>query len=422
MTLKSVLMTLTIVSDAETFTPAGRRSAEFNLEIGEFDERWDAGLIGCHLEASLGNFVWEDWNANGIQDEGEPGIEGVMVRLYTFACLSCGFDVGNRETQFFTLDLGTEATSPLGEPYQDYDIEAIESHPISGTLYAIAGSGVDNPNNANVYTVNKEDGSLTLIGNAGAQGDNEIVSAAFDPTGTLWAFRQNVGLLTIDLNDGSSSNVLNGPTSGNWEGLAWDPDGDYLYATQGRNFYRWDPGDGIVEQLCGDDFLPYETEALDFRFDGKLMGGSHNSDEEALSIFEIDVETCQVLPTNYDIAYNDVESLTSEECVEGGVVDGTISDGGGRTQSAGTPVAGLELQLEVDINNDKSYSFSTFATTDENGYFSFVNLPDGRYRLTIMNSQNAPVEFSLTDDEPFNSEAITYEGAQYKIYLPTAQR
>lgn len=31
---------------------------------------------------SLGDWVWEDLNGNGIQDAGEPGIEGVTVNLY----------------------------------------------------------------------------------------------------------------------------------------------------------------------------------------------------------------------------------------------------------------------------------------------------------------------------------------------------
>ena len=69
-------------SDAETATAEGRRTAEFNLEMGEIDVTWDAGLIGQPADASLGDFVWEDWNANGIQDEGEPGIGGVIVRLF----------------------------------------------------------------------------------------------------------------------------------------------------------------------------------------------------------------------------------------------------------------------------------------------------------------------------------------------------
>ncbi len=31
--------------------------------------------------AALGNFVWDDLNKNGIQDPGEPGIDGVLVTL-----------------------------------------------------------------------------------------------------------------------------------------------------------------------------------------------------------------------------------------------------------------------------------------------------------------------------------------------------
>ncbi|HPM80594.1 MAG TPA: SdrD B-like domain-containing protein, partial [Candidatus Anammoximicrobium sp.] len=33
------------------------------------------------LLASIGNFVWSDDNANGVQDSGEPGVPGVLVRL-----------------------------------------------------------------------------------------------------------------------------------------------------------------------------------------------------------------------------------------------------------------------------------------------------------------------------------------------------
>lgn len=35
------------------------------------------------LKANLGDFVWRDNNKNGTQDDGEPGIEGVTVKLYT---------------------------------------------------------------------------------------------------------------------------------------------------------------------------------------------------------------------------------------------------------------------------------------------------------------------------------------------------
>jgi hypothetical protein len=39
---------------------------------------WDGGI---YLPASLGNFIWDDANANGVQDGGEIGVEGVTVKL-----------------------------------------------------------------------------------------------------------------------------------------------------------------------------------------------------------------------------------------------------------------------------------------------------------------------------------------------------
>lgn len=50
------------------------------LEPGENDVSWDAGLIEECI-GSIGDFVWEDLNNDGIQDPGEPGIEGVVVNL-----------------------------------------------------------------------------------------------------------------------------------------------------------------------------------------------------------------------------------------------------------------------------------------------------------------------------------------------------
>lgn len=37
---------------------------------------------GMYKLASVGNFIWNDENNNGIQDEGEAGIEGLEVKLY----------------------------------------------------------------------------------------------------------------------------------------------------------------------------------------------------------------------------------------------------------------------------------------------------------------------------------------------------
>ncbi|MGK7941738.1 MAG: SdrD B-like domain-containing protein, partial [Crocosphaera sp.] len=48
------------------------------LTSGEFNDTLDAGLL---RKASLGDYVWLDENANGIQEEGENGVEGVTLTL-----------------------------------------------------------------------------------------------------------------------------------------------------------------------------------------------------------------------------------------------------------------------------------------------------------------------------------------------------
>ncbi len=52
------------------------------LVRGENDVTWDAGFYG---PASIGNYVWNDADSDGIQDESEIGMNGVTVSLYTDA-------------------------------------------------------------------------------------------------------------------------------------------------------------------------------------------------------------------------------------------------------------------------------------------------------------------------------------------------
>ncbi len=82
----------TVDSDAATNVTDARGPAQqtetFTLEAGDIDLRWDAGLIGLSGagSATVGNFVWNDLNQNGLQDGGaETGVAGVTVRLFTSA-------------------------------------------------------------------------------------------------------------------------------------------------------------------------------------------------------------------------------------------------------------------------------------------------------------------------------------------------
>ena len=64
------------------FDPETGWSACVSLdESGAMDMSVDAGLF--LMRASVGDYVWNDMNENGLQDAGEPGLEGIMVKLYT---------------------------------------------------------------------------------------------------------------------------------------------------------------------------------------------------------------------------------------------------------------------------------------------------------------------------------------------------
>ena len=50
------------------------------ITAGQVDNSVDAGFVNNGL--TIGNFVWNDLNNNGTQDAGEPGVAGVIVKLY----------------------------------------------------------------------------------------------------------------------------------------------------------------------------------------------------------------------------------------------------------------------------------------------------------------------------------------------------
>ncbi|MEK7414480.1 MAG: SdrD B-like domain-containing protein, partial [Planctomycetota bacterium] len=63
--------------------PANGRTDCFNLALGQNDPTRDAGIFQPTPQpASVGDFVWNDLDKDGVQDAGEPGVQGVLVKLY----------------------------------------------------------------------------------------------------------------------------------------------------------------------------------------------------------------------------------------------------------------------------------------------------------------------------------------------------
>ncbi|MBK9564488.1 MAG: carboxypeptidase regulatory-like domain-containing protein [Saprospiraceae bacterium] len=135
-------------SDASTTTG---KSQQVTLSSGENNPTIDAGY---YSRASLGDFVWHDLNANGVQEAGEPGIGGVTVRLFNSSGMqeaftstaSNGFYSFNNLTPgSYTVKFDTPTnyiTSPRdagGNDTKDSD-----ANPINGLSPVVNLSGGDN--------------------------------------------------------------------------------------------------------------------------------------------------------------------------------------------------------------------------------------------------------------------------------------
>lgn len=88
--------TWTVISGAATISNVNSPTTLVNVTTSPAVLRWTISKNGCSTydevtltvtngSSLLGDFVWWDINDNGIQDAGEPGIDGVTVKLYADA-------------------------------------------------------------------------------------------------------------------------------------------------------------------------------------------------------------------------------------------------------------------------------------------------------------------------------------------------
>lgn len=63
--------------------PVDSSTALINLPIGNYESRWDVGLIELDEKINIGDFVWQDADQDGIQDQQEQGLANYTVRLYS---------------------------------------------------------------------------------------------------------------------------------------------------------------------------------------------------------------------------------------------------------------------------------------------------------------------------------------------------
>ncbi len=195
-------------SDASTTTG---KTGSFVLGGGESDLTVDAGIYQPQpITASLGNYVWNDVDKDGIQDATETGVAGVTVTLYNNTGVAVGTTLtdANGHYQFtdltpgtysvgftlpptyvFTTQDATSATSNANNPsdFTDSDVNTTTGKTSTVTLVA----GENNPGlDAGIYLQNTGTASLgnkvwNDVNNDGIQDANE--AGVLGVTVTLYA-------------------------------------------------------------------------------------------------------------------------------------------------------------------------------------------------------------------------------------------
>jgi len=238
--------------------------------------------------------------------EDQPVVFDLVSDGLTACLLYAVHDQGRRDTQFFTINSAQDfEVKLLGTMHYQQDIEALDIHPVTNTLFAAAGDDGTHP--GYLYEVNTKTGVPTTVGNG--TGFHEINGLSFKPDGSLWGWAEGDGLIEINIQTGQGQLVL--PYTGQIEDITWDNEGLILYGVEHNQLLTYN---SQTEQLTNlSCHLPGgEVEALEMLPDGRLLFGIH--DDKTVSLHALDLETCQLVGTSIKtqvngIILNDVEGL-----------------------------------------------------------------------------------------------------------------
>lgn len=460
-TLKNVGNNSNKDSDADPIT--GETDCE-SLESGEKNYTYDGGV---YIPAKLGNFVWEDLNADGIQDIGEPGIENIAVILndcnnnpldttYTDADGFYLFDdlfPGGYKISLIKPNDYILSTANVGDDNKDSDIlpdgysvcEDLESgetnlsYDIGIYRNASIGDFIWLDKNANGIQDNDEIGVDNVLVELQDCNGNLLNTMNSDATGKYlfgdlkpgnyrikfhllndYNFTsQNIGNDTLD----SDASLITGITScenliSGENNMTYDA-GIYQYAKIGDKVWLDENGDG-QQDPNEDGFENVEVKLMDcngtiFETQFTDINGFYLFDNLVPGNYKI--KFISPLDYSFSIKDNGDDTLDSDPDLTTGITDCETLESGedNRTYDAGLLYFGslgdyvwedlngdglqdnnepniedVEIKLFKWVSNSYIYQASDF--TDSDGKYLFETLPPGDYYIEVV----PPVDYEVT--------------------------
>ncbi len=368
------------------------------LADGEINRTVDAGI---YCPASLGDFVWNDSNQNGVQDVGEPGIGNVTVKLY-----ACGGS-----------ELAVTATDGNGV-YGFHDLKPgsyyVTFTAPNGYVFTLQNQGGDDAKDSNAQA-NGQTGCLTL---ASGENNDTVDGGLYRPAEAqigdfVWHDLDKDGVQ--DANEpgiaGASVTLFACGSSSPLADTTTDSNGNYLFANlmAGSYYVRFDRPAGYAHSSPIDQGI---DDALDSDVDP-------NTGDTAC----VDLADGEINRT-VDAGFSKPVSL-------GDFVWNDVNQNG--IQDVGEPgIAGVEVKL---YGCDGSELAAT--TTDGEGVYGFHDLMPGSYYVGfkapngyVFASQNQGADDGRDSDADSNglTSCVTLQSGENNLtvdaglYLPALSR
>lgn len=334
------------------------KSANVTLISGQNNTTFDGGF---YQFASIGDYIWEDVNGNGIQDAGEPPVSGVTVRLLN----SAGTQIGSTVTDasgFYTFT----SLVPGG-----YTIEIVKPAAYDGIT--LKGQGGNNTTDSDINPITWRSDLTTLI-----SGENNMYVDA-----GLYKFASLGDYVWSDINANGIQNsgevgipnvtvrLLN---SGGTQVATTTTNASGAYSFTGLA-----PGSYIVEVVKPGGYLNSpKTAGSDTAIDSNINIANSRSDVIALISGEnnptIDAGLYRVASLG-DLVWNDLNANGIQDAGEPGISGAT-----------------------VNLLNNLGVQVAT-TTTNASGIYSFTGLTPGTYTAEVVK----PAGFDILTDKTVGS-------------------
>ncbi|MDM8568831.1 SdrD B-like domain-containing protein, partial [Thiotrichales bacterium HSG1] len=223
----------------------------------------------------------------------------------------------------------------LGSELAGYDLEGLDTDPVTGLLYASSGDDTNSHPVGTLYQIDMESGKPTAVGPIW---DGEVSAISFTNEGVLWGWvDREIGPLTVDLSTGIGKQVSESETDYSQlaiEAMTWDNENQVLYlaensggtgdnSAENSTLYSWDSDTGAV-QICplkdaDGERVNGQIEALDMADNNVLLFAVHENEDTNIYGWRVGSSECPIIPSDSDLGnivlmydtvlYSDIEAI-----------------------------------------------------------------------------------------------------------------